>query len=298
MQNLPCRNIWSADKPVEVLNEHLLLLVGRFVPTNFIRVSNKVKHWFDGPVIALGLSVKSLSVVKWELMRPTQRPSASLVPETWMFLWMPSLLISGGPLLSLLCTAWVRHCRPLLVEAVDWCSSRLPKLICSRIILMPSSPGRLLICRSLAIRLRDLPSLPSGWVRSGVSCYTWTLMGALTHFICFLFFLKKNFDWVCFPACWREANVTPIPKGSHGYIHSQLSFFSHTLPNSLASLHNFSSESATCDVSSQNNNWFISNLPHTQPLQPFPLYPSIHRSNHTINLTPKETSYSLVSIHH
>ena len=28
----------------------------------------------------------------------------------------------------------------------------------------------LLICRSLAIRLRDLPSLPSGRVRSGVSC--------------------------------------------------------------------------------------------------------------------------------
>ena len=33
-----------------------------------------------------------------------------------------------------------------------------------------SSPGSLLICRSLAIRLRDLPSLPSGRVRSGVSC--------------------------------------------------------------------------------------------------------------------------------
>ena len=34
LQDLPWSNIWSADNPVEVLNEHLLLLVGRFVPTN------------------------------------------------------------------------------------------------------------------------------------------------------------------------------------------------------------------------------------------------------------------------
>ena len=47
MQNLPWRNIWSADNPVEVLNEHLLLLVGRFVPTKIIRVRNKDKPWFD-----------------------------------------------------------------------------------------------------------------------------------------------------------------------------------------------------------------------------------------------------------
>ena len=47
MQDLSWRNIWSADNPVEVLNEHLLLLVGRFVPTKIIRVRNKDKPWFD-----------------------------------------------------------------------------------------------------------------------------------------------------------------------------------------------------------------------------------------------------------
>ena len=41
MQDLPWCNIWSADNPVEVLNEHLLPLVGRFVPTKVIRVRNK-----------------------------------------------------------------------------------------------------------------------------------------------------------------------------------------------------------------------------------------------------------------
>ena len=46
-QDLPWWNIWLADNPVEVLNKHLSLLVGRYVPSNVIRVSNKDKPWFD-----------------------------------------------------------------------------------------------------------------------------------------------------------------------------------------------------------------------------------------------------------
>ena len=46
LQDLPWRNIWSTDNPVEVLNEHPTLLVGRFVPTKVIRVRNKDKPWF------------------------------------------------------------------------------------------------------------------------------------------------------------------------------------------------------------------------------------------------------------
>ena len=41
LHDLPWRNIWSADNPVEVLNKQLLLLVGRYVPTKVIRVHNK-----------------------------------------------------------------------------------------------------------------------------------------------------------------------------------------------------------------------------------------------------------------
>ena len=33
IRELPCRNIWLSDSPVEVLNEHFSLLVGRYVPT-------------------------------------------------------------------------------------------------------------------------------------------------------------------------------------------------------------------------------------------------------------------------
>ena len=46
MRELPWRNIWSSDNPV-VLNKHLSLLVGRYVPTKIIHVRNKDKPWFD-----------------------------------------------------------------------------------------------------------------------------------------------------------------------------------------------------------------------------------------------------------
>ena len=118
-------------------------------------------------------------------MKPTQRPNVCLAPETGMFSWMACLLISGGPLWSLLCLAWVCHCHRLLVEVVDWCVSRLAKLISCWIILMATNPKSLFICYSLAIHLWDLPPLPSGQVRSGIC----TLMVSLIHWICFLFFL-------------------------------------------------------------------------------------------------------------
>ena len=51
LQDLLWRNIRSAIaiaiNPVEVLNEHLSLLVGRYVPTKVFRVRNKDKPWFD-----------------------------------------------------------------------------------------------------------------------------------------------------------------------------------------------------------------------------------------------------------
>ena len=41
------RNIWLADNPDEVWNEHLSLLVGRYGPTKVICVHKKDKPWFD-----------------------------------------------------------------------------------------------------------------------------------------------------------------------------------------------------------------------------------------------------------
>ena len=47
IRELPWRNICLSDNPVEVLNEYLFLLVGRYVPTKVIRVRNQDKPWFD-----------------------------------------------------------------------------------------------------------------------------------------------------------------------------------------------------------------------------------------------------------
>ena len=47
IRELPWRYIWFSDNLVEVLNEHLSLLVGLYVPTKVIRVQNKDKPWFD-----------------------------------------------------------------------------------------------------------------------------------------------------------------------------------------------------------------------------------------------------------
>ena len=92
-------------------------------------------------------------------------------------------------LLSLQCSARVRHCLRLLVKVVHWCASRLVRLICCQIILTAIKQSREAV--DLATRLLVLPPSPSGRVRSDVSCQTWTLMVALTHCVCFLFLLRE-----------------------------------------------------------------------------------------------------------
>ena len=154
-----------------------------------IRVRNKDKSWYDDQCRhAFGLKQEAhlrwygdRSRVGWEEFvccqvranETTRRPNCSLVPETGVFSWMPSLLISGSPLLSLLCSAWVRQCYRLLVEVVNWCANRLAKLICSRIILTSINPGSVLILRSLAIRLLQVDWGQASLVRLGPLSGLW-----------------------------------------------------------------------------------------------------------------------------
>ena len=101
IQDLPEHNIWPADNPVEVLDKHLLLLVGHFVQTNVIRVYNMDKQWFDDHCRhAVGLEQEAH--VRWThdhsrvnreefvscqvRVKPTRKPSVSLVSEIGMFL--------------------------------------------------------------------------------------------------------------------------------------------------------------------------------------------------------------------
>ena len=98
-----------------------------------------------------------------------------------------------------------------------------------------NSQGNLSICRSLAIHLRDLPHLPSGQARSDVSLLDLDPYGS-TNPLCMFPFLKRTADVLtphlsvlfrrfvrlgsfpgdrpitCLLYCWRQGNVTPIPK--------------------------------------------------------------------------------------
>ena len=47
IQELPWHNKWLSDNPIEVLNEHLSLLVGRYVPAKVFRLRNTDKPWID-----------------------------------------------------------------------------------------------------------------------------------------------------------------------------------------------------------------------------------------------------------
>ena len=121
LQDLPRHNIWSADNPVEVLNQNLLLLVGRFGPTSIIRVRNKDKPWFDDQCWhAFGLKqeahlrwTRDRSRVNWEeFMRCQVRANDTYSKAKCQFsarsrdvLMNASFLISCGPLLSLLYSA-------------------------------------------------------------------------------------------------------------------------------------------------------------------------------------------------
>ena len=50
IQDLPWRYIWLADNTVQILNERLSLPVGRYLPTQVIRVRNKEKPCYDEEV--------------------------------------------------------------------------------------------------------------------------------------------------------------------------------------------------------------------------------------------------------
>ena len=92
--NCPCQlDVMYQPKPSEcvtrislglMINEGMLLALSR-------------RLIFGGRVIALWLTRRTLSAVKWELMKPTQRPSVSVVTETGMSLWISSPLIIGPP---------------------------------------------------------------------------------------------------------------------------------------------------------------------------------------------------------
>ena len=95
----PGVTIWLADNLGEVLNEHLSLLVGRYVcfQVRSNETYSEAKRQFSDRNRDVLMNVQSA--------------------------------ISGDQLLSLLCSARIRHCLRLLVGVVNWCASQFYDLL-------------------------------------------------------------------------------------------------------------------------------------------------------------------------
>ena len=105
IQELSWRNIWLSDNPVEVSNEHLSLLVGRYVPTKVIHVRNKDKPWFDDQCRhAFGLK-QELAHLRWTQCSVSRG----------LFVWVVSRLAGDRPMSPQFRKV---HC-PLLLPITD-----------------------------------------------------------------------------------------------------------------------------------------------------------------------------------
>ena len=169
MQDLPWHSISFSDNPVEVLNEHLSLLVGRYLPSKIMNVCNKDKPWLDD----LGRRAFDLKQeahlqwsrdrcwVNWEEFVHFQIRANEVYSEAKHQFSVRNIHVLKND--QSLQKWW-----STLKSAVFGSSSSLPPLVvlgggpvCEsvgnsdlcQIILTASSPGSLLICWSLAIRL-------------------------------------------------------------------------------------------------------------------------------------------------
>ena len=153
----------------EVLNEYLLLLVGYFVITKVIRVHNKKKPWFDDQCRhAFGLKqeahlrwTRDCSRVNWEEFircQVTANETYSEAKHQFSARKSDVLMNAQSPH-----KWWSTHksavfglsssLPPLVGGGVGLVCESVARLICTRIILMANSPGRLFISCSLAISL-------------------------------------------------------------------------------------------------------------------------------------------------
>ena len=244
IRELPWRNIWLSDNPVEVLNEHISLLVGRYVPTKVIRVRNKDNPWFDDQC-RLAFGLKQVAHLRWthdhsrvnweEFVRYQFRANETYSeaerqfsdrnmdvlmnvqsPHKW---WatlksavfgsssaLPPLVSEGG---GLVCESIGKA--DLLSDHFDSKQSR--KAVDLLLTYHPSPRLATFAFRSIEVRRLLLDLDPYGGTDP---------LGM------FPFFIKRTADVMAprlsvvfgrlvrlgsFPASWRQDNVTPISKG-------------------------------------------------------------------------------------
>ena len=201
MQDLPCRNIWSADNPVEVLNEHLLLLVGCFVPTKIICVCNMDKPWFDDQCRhAFSLKqeahlwlTRNCSRVNWdEFVHCQVRANETYSEDKRQF---------SARNWDVLMNAQSHHkWWSTLKSAVFGLISSLPPVV---------GGGGGLVCESVGKADLLSDNYDGKQSRESVNLKRTGDVLAPRHSVVFRWLVRLG----SFSACWRKANVTPIPKG-------------------------------------------------------------------------------------
>ena len=220
IQDLPWRYIWLADNPVEVLNEHLSLLVGRNIPTKVIRVRNKNNPWFDDQCRhAFDLKqeahlrwTRGRSRVNWEeLVRCQVRANETYSEAKRQFSDRRRAVLMNVQTPHKWCST--------LKYSVFGTSSSLPPLVNEGGGLVRESVGKADLLsdhfdskqstEAVDLSLTCHPSrifttFAFRSRRSGVSCLTWTLMMALTHWVCFVFFHRRTADVMVPPAVLAE----------------------------------------------------------------------------------------------
>ena len=121
---------------------------------------------FDGPMTSLGLIRKNLTrcqVRAYEMkskakcLFSVRNRDVQFPHKRWSTLKSAVFSLSSS-------------LPPIVGGGVNWLASRLIRPICCQVIWTASSPGSMLICQLLAIRLLILSPLLSCLVRLGVSC--------------------------------------------------------------------------------------------------------------------------------
>jgi len=244
VQGFPWHLIYRSDEPVEQLNVHLSEVVERYVPTRVIRLRNSDKVWFnddcrlafDRKQEAYRHWTRERSVPNWERLKTCQR-LANEVYETaerqfrddckdvlsnaqsshkwWSTLKsavfgtnssLPPLIGDGG---GIVCEPGAKAA--LLADHFD--SKQAKDGITLPLTCHPSSTFSTFAFRSSEVKklLLELDSYGGNDPAGMFPLFYKEIADVLAPRLSVVF--RRLIRSGSFPLCWRQANVTPVPKG-------------------------------------------------------------------------------------
>ena len=245
VRSFPWRVIYTADDPVDILNQHLSEVIERYVPSKIIRVRNSDKPWFtdecraafDAKQGAYRRWTRDRSRARWEEFMECQRVANGVYAEAEQ-----QFNIRARD--TLLNAQSSHKWWSTLKTAVFGSHSSLPPLNGGGggLLYEPGGKAALLAAHFDSKQSRENIELPPTCHPSpGLSSFAFRSRevkallrdldpyGGTDPLGMFPLFLREVADVLAprlsvvfrkllrlgsFPECWKSANVTPIPKGS------------------------------------------------------------------------------------